>query len=87
MYDTCQRRIAECDQQLQKHLAQFTDNTLPTSPKPEPTGKRTKPAKNAPRFDLRSEMQRITGVDLTRIDGIDVMVAQTILSLAKWDST
>src|SRR5271166_2950219 len=87
MYDTYQRRIAECDQQLQKHLAQFTDNTLPTSPKPEPTGKRTKPAKNAPRFDLRSEMQRITGVDLTRIDGIDVMVAQTILSEVGFDMT
>src|SRR5207245_4714867 len=37
-------------------------------------------AKNAPRFDLSSELQRVTGVDLTRIDGIDVMVAQTILS-------
>ena len=87
MYDTYQRRIAECDQQLQKHLAQFTDNALPTRPKAEPTGKKTKPAKNAPRFDLRSEMQRITGVDLTRIDGIDVMVAQTILSEVGFDMT
>ena len=25
-------------------------------------------------------LQRITGVDLTRIDGIDVMVAQTLVS-------
>ena len=48
MYDTYQRRIAECDQQLQKQLAQFTDNALPTWPKAEPTGKKTKPAKNAP---------------------------------------
>ena len=31
MYDTYQRRIAECDQQLQKHLAQFTDTALPTT--------------------------------------------------------
>src|SRR5207245_6646126 len=37
-------------------------------------------AKNAPRFDLSSELQRVTGVDLTRIDGIDVMVAQTLIS-------
>ena len=87
MYDTYQRRIAECDQQLQKDLAQFTDKVLPTRPKAEPTGKKTKPAKNAPRFDLRSEMQRITGVDLTRIDGIDVMVAQTILSEVGFDMT
>jgi len=28
MYDTYQQRIAECDQQLQKHLASFAD-TIP----------------------------------------------------------
>jgi transposase len=80
MYDTYQQRIAECDQQLQKHLASFAD-TIPLQPtEEEPQRKKTKPAKNAPRFELRSELQRITGVDLTRIDGIDVMVAQTLVS-------
>ena len=78
MYDAYQRRIAECDQQLQKHLASFADTVLPQSTEPEPRKK--KATKNAPRFDLGSELQRITGVDLTRIDGIDVMVAQTLLS-------
>jgi len=80
MYDTYQQRIAECDQQLQKHLASFA-NTIPLQPtEEEPQRKKTKPAKNAPRFELRSELQRITGIDLTRIDGIDVMVAQTLVS-------
>jgi hypothetical protein len=46
----------------------------------EPKRKRIKPAKNVPRFELRSELQRVTGVDQTRIDGIDVMVAQTLVS-------
>src|SRR5205823_5486327 len=46
---------------------------------------------NAPRFDLSSELKRITGVDLTRIDGIDVMVAQTLLSevgmdMSRWNT-
>src|SRR3981081_2490687 len=36
MYDTYQRRIAECDQQLQKHLASFGDTVLPQSPEAEP---------------------------------------------------
>jgi transposase len=31
-------------------------------------------------FDLSHELERISGVDLTRIDGIEVMVAQTVLS-------
>jgi len=65
---------------LQKHLASFTDPVPPQPPQGEAKGEKAKPAKNAPRFDLSSELQRITGVDLTRIDGLDVMVAQTLVS-------
>jgi transposase len=83
LYDSYQQRIAECDQQLQKHLATFTDNTnpgQPPSPKGEIKKKKKKPTKNAPTFDLSHELERISGVDLTRIDGIEVMVAETVLS-------
>src|SRR5262245_55415667 len=45
---------------------------------PRPSNKRARG--NAPRFDLRSELYRITGVDWTRVDGIDVQVAQTVIS-------
>ena len=76
MYDAYQERITECDQQLQKQLASLK-GTVSVDP---PKQKNKKPAKNAPRFNLGSELQRITGVDLTRIDGIDVMVAQTLVS-------
>jgi len=77
MYDTYQQRIAKCDQQLQKHLASFA-NIISLQPiEQEPKRKKIKPAKNAPRFELRSELQRITGVDLTWIGGIDVMVAHS----------
>jgi transposase len=79
MYDTYQKRIAECDQQLQKHLSSFT-RSLPIQPPTQKLKTKKPAAKNAPRFDLSSELQRVTGVDLTRIDGIDVMVAQTLLS-------
>lgn len=79
MYDTYQQRIAECDQQLQKYLTGFAD-TVPLQPKEETKKKKGKPSKNTPSFHLSGELQRITGVDLTRIDGIDVMVAQTLVS-------
>jgi transposase len=36
--------------------------------------------KNQPHFDLRREQIRISGVDLTQIDGIDTLIAQTILT-------
>ena len=39
-----------------------------------------KPKGNQPHFDLKAERQRVNGVDLTAIEGIDVMTAQTILS-------
>lgn len=90
-YDTYQKRIAECDEQLQQQLASFASVTpevaaAPVTPvqgdeQPKPAkAKRKKLAKNAPRFNLEQELQRVAGVDLTRIDGIDVMVAQTILA-------
>ena len=80
MYDAYQKRIVACDQQLQKQLARLTGVTPPS--KQQIQKPKTKPAaaKNAPRFNLSSELQRVTGVDLTHIDGIDVMVAQTLLS-------
>jgi transposase len=79
MYDTYQKRIMECDQQLQQQLASFTNTHSVQTSKDKPKAKKPA-AKNAPRFDLSSELQRVTGVDLTRIDGIDVMVAQTLVS-------
>ena len=39
-----------------------------------------KPKGNAPAFDIRAELRRIAGVDLTTIEGINVMTAQTILA-------
>jgi transposase len=92
MYDTYQQRIAECDRALQAHLKSMpgmvpkpaTDQD-PTS-KPDPQSQRKLPRSgkraqgNAPRFDLGGELQRIAGVDLTRIDSVSVMVAQTVVS-------
>jgi len=41
--------------------------------------------RNAPQFDLREGLFRLTGTDLTRIDSIDVMTATTIVSEAGYD--
>jgi hypothetical protein len=89
-YDTYQKRIAECAEQLQQQLASFASvapaaaapvTSLPGDDQPKKArAKHKKLAKNAPRFNLEQELQRVAGVDLTRIDGIDVMVAQTIIA-------
>ncbi len=87
MYDTYHKRITECDQRLQKHLGSFKNARSLQTPKQKSKTKKKPAAKNAPCFDLSSELQRVTGVDLTRIDGIDVMVAQTLLSEVGLDMT
>jgi transposase len=88
-YDFYQKRIAACDQQLQKYMAGLPDRKLDVAvdEKVEAEWKASKKKqrqktkrKNQPSFDLRSELERIFGVDVTRIDGIDVMAGQTILA-------
>jgi transposase len=50
-----------------------------------PAGRVKKKRANKPRFDLREGLFRMTGTDLTRIDGIDVITATTIVSEAGYD--
>ena len=101
MYDAYHQRIAECDQALARQLKGFADKITEATPlgdaPPPPTRtprragpkRRRKAGSHAPQFDLAGELHRISGVDLTRIDGIDVGVAQTVISevgldMARW---
>ena len=80
-----QKKIAECDRRLRQHLGRFESRVdvkqQPLGPKPK--GK--KPSKNAPKFDLRTELYRITGIDWTQVNGIDVLTAQTVMAEAGVD--
>ncbi len=85
-YEFCQQQMAECDRQLNHYLEQREDRSQGASLPEEKRKERLKKKKgNKPRFDLRTGLFRMTGVDLTQIDGIDVMTATTILSEAGWD--
>ncbi len=85
-YEFCQKQMAECDRQLNHYLEQREDRSQ-GAPLPEEKrkGRRKKKSGNKPQFDLRTGLFRMSGTDLTRIDGIDVMTATTILSEAGWD--
>ena len=88
-YDFHQKQIAGCDVQLQKYLSALAVHSGPgageqstaevSSEKPRKQ-RRHKLQKNQPAFDLAAELQRTMGVDVTAIDGVDVMTAQVILS-------
>jgi len=91
-YDFYHRQMAACDKRLKKHMAALPSRTIEpaqttaqeeTAPVVKGKGGskkrkvRRKARKNQPQFDLAAELTRVCGVDLTLIDGIDVMTAQT----------
>jgi transposase len=86
-FEFCHKQMAECDRQLDQHL-QHSEDRSHGAPVPEEKRKeRLKKRKNTnkPQFDLREGLFRLTGTDLTRIDGIDVITATTVISEAGWD--
>lgn len=85
-YEFCQKQVAECDRQLERYLQEMEDRSQGV-PLPEEKRKDRLQKKkgNKPQFDLRQQLFRITGTDLTQIDGIDVMTATTIFSEVGWD--
>jgi hypothetical protein len=85
LYRTYQEHIADCDLQLRKHLQSF-DSRVDLSAQPiGPRPKGKKVSKNAPKFDLRTELYRITGIDWSQVNGMDVLTAQTVIAEAGVD--
>src|SRR5467141_1300659 len=85
-YEFCQKQMAACDRQLEQYLQQSEDRSQGTRlPEEMRKGRLQKKKGNRPQFDLRAELFRMTGTDLTQIDGLDVMTAMTIHSEAGWD--
>lgn len=82
LYRLYREKIGDCDVQLRRHLeslgSRVDPRTQPLGPKPK--GKRG--SRNAPEFDLRTELYRITGIDWAQINGIDVLTAQTVMAEA-----
>ena len=90
-YYFAHQQMRDCDQRLESFLASLPARTLErpsqsaetptaTTPPEKKARKKPKARRNEPTIDLKTELKRICGVDLTSIDGIDVLTAQTILS-------
>jgi transposase len=85
LYDAYAERVQECDVELERvltALARVDDEVPPPDPK-----KAKSHVKNAPAFDLRKALFRCYGVDLTRINGIHVTTALTVLAEIGFDLT
>lgn len=90
-YDLYQRQLAKCDRELERCLGAIEEREQkavePEGIEEDPKArkrrrqKRRRRSKNQPKgFDLAAELERTMGVDLTRVDGINVMTALTIFS-------
>lgn len=76
-YQHYQGLIAECAQKIKTLLSAFEAQVdLARHPLPPPS----KPIRHQPPTDLRTELYRLTGVDLTEIPGIQATTAHTLLA-------
>ena len=75
MFDFIGTQVAECDREIEEQL-----RALQTYDGEPPEGKKKARTRNAPKFDLRTQLFKMCGVDLTRIDGINVTTAIAVIS-------
>ena len=75
MFDFIGLQLVECDREIEAQLQSLQVH----DGEPAKGKKRSRP-RNAPKFDLRTQLYRMCGVDLTRIDGIDATTALAVVS-------
>jgi transposase len=80
LYDFYHKKIAECEEEIQKKLNTFEMKVDPLTQKIISKKGKKKPRKHDYRFDLQTELVRMSGVDLTKIPGIDTGTALKIIS-------
>ena len=85
LYDFYDQQLQACDAELEAMYKEFPPPENPGTPPPAPrTHKRRK---NQAHFDLAPALYRMTGVDLTQIDGVDELTVQKVLSEIGTDMT
>jgi transposase len=86
LYEFYQAKIAQCDQQIEEQLHKFEARIdVEAHPLPEKAKKKTLKAQGD--FELKNHLYAICGVDLTRIDGLEVLSVQALLSEIGLDMT
>jgi transposase len=81
-YKHYQELMADCDREIERLMRLLDSKIDPpqSSPARLPIPASQKRSKNQFRFDMRSELNRIFGVDLTAIPGISGLTAHTLLA-------
>ncbi len=89
LFDAYQAKIADCDYEIENVLKQFTSAGSQTSTTCSLQEKKKKRRNNQLHFDAKNYLRQITGVDLTKINGLDTHSVLKIISeigtdIKKW---
>jgi transposase len=74
LFDVYAQKLADCDELMEQQMIMLHQHDG------VPGKARNQARRNKPKFDLRTRLYQMCGVDLTRIDGIDVGTAMTVLA-------
>lgn len=89
LVDAYQAKIAACDERILAHLSTFDDRS---GEKPLPHGPAPRKDRHDLSFDATAELCRMTGMDLTRVNGLEAhtvlkVVSETGLDMTKWPTS
>jgi len=93
LYDYYGSLIQQLDQETEHMYHQLPSRVDPTAQSAKPRKRNAnRRMKNAPDYDLRTQLHRITGVDLTRVDGLNASTVQDIIAdigtdMSKWPTS
>jgi transposase len=79
LFDAYQRQMGACDAAIEAHIhTRAAQAPAPAASLPAPRTKK-KPRANEPRFEIRTPLHQLTGVDLTQIDALGPYSALRLL--------
>ena len=91
-YDHLQQQIARVDERIERELSTFESKVDPEErPLLKAKSRSSKKWGNEPGFDLRTELYRMTGVDLTPVPGFGASTVMTLvtecgLDMSAWET-
>lgn len=89
LVDAYQAKIAACDERILAHLNTFDDRSSGNS---LPQGRAPRRDRHDLGFDAAAELYRITGIDLTRVNGLEAhtvlkLISETGLDMTRWPTS